>query len=273
MMPEGQGALDEPRLIEETGVAARIAHVAQRVLPNLGFRLVRVKLSAQAGMTVQIMAERPDGSMTVEDCEAASVALSLVLDVEDIVSGAYRLEVSSPGIDRPLVRVSDFHRSLAREARVEMNTSFGGRKRFRGRIIAVEGEGRSAMLTLERGDPKPGEPACAVLSLADVAEAKLVLTEALIRQSLQAEKGLKGKFNGSFELKTAEEEPSAGPCVGPRRGQGRFAGGAVKGGHAPPFRPGTTLKRDNLRKAKPPGPPGSGAGAPETGDRDGSKRE
>ena len=101
----GEVRLDEPRLIEESGVAARVAHLAQPVLAGLGYRLVRVKLSAQAGTTVQIMAERPDGSMNVKDCEIVSAALSPVLDVEDPVKTAYRLEISSPGIDRPLVRV------------------------------------------------------------------------------------------------------------------------------------------------------------------------
>jgi ribosome maturation factor RimP len=187
-LPAAQSALDEPRLVTEMGIAARIAHVAQPVLAGLGYRLVRVKLSAQAGMTVQIMAERPDGSMTVDDCALASEALSPALDVEDLVKSAYRLEVSSPGIDRPLVRVSDFREAVGREARVEMNTLIGGRKRFRGRIKAVEGEGPAANLILECSDSKPGEPGQASLSLQNIAEAKLVLSEALLRQSLRASK-------------------------------------------------------------------------------------
>jgi ribosome maturation factor RimP len=187
-LPEAQSALDEPRLVTEMGMAARIAHVAQPVLAGLGYRLVRVKLSTQAGMTVQIMAERPGGSMTVDDCAIASEALSPALDVEDLVKSAYRLEVSSPGIDRPLVRVSDFREAVGREARVEMNTLISGRKRFRGRIKAVEGEGPVANLILERSDTKPGEPGQASLPLQDIAEAKLVLSEALLRQSLRASK-------------------------------------------------------------------------------------
>ena len=187
-LPEAQSALDEPRLVTEMGMAARIAQVAQRVLAGLGYRLVRVKLSAQAGMTVQIMAERPGGSMTVDDCATASEALSPALDVEDLVKSAYRLEVSSPGIDRPLVRVSDFREAVGREARVEMNTLIGGRKRFRGRIKAVEGEGAAANLILESSDSKQGEPGQASLSLQSIAEAKLVLSEALLRQSLRASK-------------------------------------------------------------------------------------
>jgi len=187
-LPEAQSALDEPRLVTEMGMAARIAHVAQPVLAGLGYRLVRVKLSAQAGMTVQIMAERPGRLMTVDDCALASEALSPALDVEDLVKSAYRLEVSSPGIDRPLVRVSDFREAVGREARVEMNTLIGGRKRFRGRIKAVEGEGAAANLILECSDSKPGEFGQASLSLHSIAEAKLVLSEALLRQSLRASK-------------------------------------------------------------------------------------
>ena len=95
-------ALDEPRLVSETGVAARVAAIAIPVLEQLGLRLVRVRLLAQNGQTLQIMAERPDGSMSVGDCEAASQALSPELDVADPIPGEYRLEISSPGIDRPL---------------------------------------------------------------------------------------------------------------------------------------------------------------------------
>src|SRR5919199_455806 len=99
---------NEKRLITETGVAARVAAVAEPVAEGIGFRLVRVKVTGEAGCTVQVMAERPDGTMSVEDCEALSRALSPVLDLEDPVPQAYRLEISSPGIDRPLTRTSDF---------------------------------------------------------------------------------------------------------------------------------------------------------------------
>ena len=91
-------ARTEPRLITEQGVGARIAAIAAPVLEGLGYRLVRVRMSGMAGCTVQIMAERPDGTMTIEDCEAVSRALSPVLDVEDPIDRAYRLEISSPGI-------------------------------------------------------------------------------------------------------------------------------------------------------------------------------
>ena len=96
------------RIIAETGIDARIAAIVEPVLNTMGYRLVRVRLSGQNGLTLQIMAERPDGSMTIEDCEEASNALSPALDVEDPIDRAYNLEVSSPGIDRPLTRLKDF---------------------------------------------------------------------------------------------------------------------------------------------------------------------
>jgi len=96
--------LAEPRLVLEPGMAARVSAIASPVLQQLGYRLVRVRISGEAGCTVQIMAERPDGSLLIEDCEAISRALSPVLDIADPIDRAYRLEISSPGIDRPLVR-------------------------------------------------------------------------------------------------------------------------------------------------------------------------
>ena len=206
--------LDEPRLVSETGLAARIAHVAGPTLSGLGMRLVRVKISGQDGMTVQIMAERPDGTMTIEDCELASDNLSPVLDVEDAISQAYRLEMSSPGIDRPLVRVSDFRRAVGHEARIELATAGAdGRKRFRGIILGVEGEGREAVLAFERNDARADEDALVKISLGALDEARLVLTEELIRESLRAGK------HGPQEPAEGEE---AGPEAAPRRGHTAF---------------------------------------------------
>lgn len=199
------GELDEPRLIAETGIAARVGVIAEPILAGLGFRLVRVKLLAQAGTTVQIMAERPDGSMNVDDCEIASTALSPALDVEDLVKGAYHLEVSSPGIDRPLVRVSDFRRARGRDARIEMTAEIAGRKRFRGRIAWVEGEGSEAILLLERTDAKPDEEPLARLPLAGIAEAKLILSEELIRQSLRAAKSVERASRGEAQAASQTE--------------------------------------------------------------------
>ena len=132
--------LAEPRLVVEPGVAARVSAVAGPVLQGMGYRLVRIKISGEAGCTVQIMAERPDGTMQIEDCEAISRALSPVLDVADPIERAYRLEISSPGIDRPLVRRSDFERYAGHLVKIEMAVAHQGRKRFRGTLAGVEGE-------------------------------------------------------------------------------------------------------------------------------------
>ena len=181
------GGLDEPRLIEDAGPALRIGRIATPTLRDFGLRLVRVKISAAAGATVQIMAERPDGTMTIDDCERASTALSPVFDVEDIVTQAYRLEISSPGIDRPLVRQSDFERAVGHEARVEMGVAINGRKRFRGRIEAVaEGpDGPAARLLLVADDKSER---IVELPVRAMSEARLILTEDLIRASLRREK-------------------------------------------------------------------------------------
>src|SRR6204780_2732293 len=132
--------LAEPRLVVEPGAAARVSAVAGPVLQGMGYRLVRIKISGEAGCTVQIMAERPDGSMQIEDCEAISRALSPVLDVADPIERAYRLEISSPGIDRPLVRRSAFERYAGHLVKMEMALTYQGLKRFRGTLGAVEGD-------------------------------------------------------------------------------------------------------------------------------------
>jgi ribosome maturation factor RimP len=184
-------ALDEPRLLSERGMAGRIGAIAAPVLRDLGLRLVRVKISAAEGSTVQIMAERPDGSMTVEDCEQASIALSPVLDLEDPMSQAYRLEISSPGIDRPLVRASDFRRAIGHEARIEMAIPVGTRKRFRGLIESVETVGAHYTARLRLPAKDEGEDDFADLSIKDMDEARLVLTDDLIRDVLRREKAAK----------------------------------------------------------------------------------
>src|SRR5215471_740506 len=134
------GASTEPRLIAETGTAARVAALAEPVLAELGYRLVRVRVSGTDGCTVQVMAERPDGTLQIEDCEAASRALSPVLDAADPIDRAYRLEISSPGIDRPLVRRSDFERYAGHVVKIEMAAPVDGRKRFRGTLLGAEGD-------------------------------------------------------------------------------------------------------------------------------------
>jgi ribosome maturation factor RimP len=171
----------EPRLVVEQGIAARVAAVAEPVLVGMGYRLVRVRISGLDGCTVQIMAERPDGTMTVEDCEEVSRALSPVLDAADPIERAYRLEVSSPGMDRPLVRRSDFERFAGHQLKVELAVAMNGRRRFRGLLLGLEDQAAR----LRRDDAAPGEASEVLLPIDEIAEAKLVLTDALIAESLR----------------------------------------------------------------------------------------
>ena len=177
----------EARIVTETGLDARIAAIVEPVLVAMGFRLVRVRMSGQNGLTLQIMTERNDGTMTVEDCEEVSRALSPVLDVEDPVDKAYHLEISSPGIDRPLVRRSDFARYEGSLVRCDTSVLVNGRKRYRGFIRNVSETGFS----VEREQPVEGEENVTEIPFSAVAEAKLVLTDELIRESLRADKAAK----------------------------------------------------------------------------------
>jgi ribosome maturation factor RimP len=171
---------NEPRLVVEQGLAARVAAAIEPALGTLGYRLVRVKVTGRDGGTLQVMAERPDGTFTIDDCEATSRALSPILDVEDPIQGAYRLEVSSPGIDRPLARRSDIERASGHEAKIEMNTMIDGRKRFRGIIEGIESDAVKLKSTEGKAD--------ALLPLNEIADAKLMLTDALIDEALRREK-------------------------------------------------------------------------------------
>ena len=195
--PEAAADAAEPRLIVEPGLPARVASIAEPVIEQLGYRLVRIKVSSTEGATIQIMAERPDGSMTVEDCETISRALSPVFDVNEPMEGAYRLEISSPGIDRPLVRKSDFERFAGHLVKIEMEVPFSGRKRFRGMLDGVDGDKAKVKL-----DPatEGAEAAEVLLPIPDMGEAKLVLTDELVTQALRAEKAAKR------ELREAKKE-------------------------------------------------------------------
>ena len=194
--------LAEPRLVVEPGAAARVSAVAAPVLQGMGYRLVRIKISAEAGCTVQVMAERPDGTMQIEDCEAISRALSPVLDIADPIDRAYRLEISSPGIDRPLVRRSDFERYSGHLVKIEMAVAHQGRKRFRGTLNGVEGEA----IRLHRDDTKADEDLDVVLVMEDIAEARLVLTDELIAESMRRGKAAERELKRSLGL-----EPPAAP--------------------------------------------------------------
>jgi ribosome maturation factor RimP len=180
---DARSALSEPRVIADTGVAARVATICAPALLDLGFRLVRVRVSGNAGCTVQVMAERPDGSMTIEECETASRALSPVLDAADPIDRAYRLEISSPGLDRPLVRRSDFERHAGQLVKIELEAPHQGRRRFRGILVGVEGAG-ARMRVDETKDGATAESEF-VLPFDDMSDAKLVLTDELIAAALR----------------------------------------------------------------------------------------
>ena len=189
--------LAEPRLVVEPGVAAaRVSAVAGPVLQGMGYRLVRVRISGEAGCTVQVMAERPDGSMQIEDCEAISRALSPVLDVADPIDRAYRLEISSPGIDRPLVRRSDFERYAGHLVKIEMAVAHQGRKRFRGTLAGVEGD----KVRLHCDGTQAGEDAEVMLVMEDIAEARLVLTDELIAESMRRGKAAERELRQNLGL-------------------------------------------------------------------------
>lgn len=195
----------ERRIITETGLDARVAAIAEPVVEDLGFRLVRVKISARDGLTVQIMAEREDGTIGVDECEEISRVLSPTLDADDPVSREYHLEVSSPGIDRPLVRLSDFERWKDHEAKIELARPFDGRKRFRGLLLGAKDETVGIRL------PEPdGEGRTEFwLPADDLSEARLVMTDDLIRVALRAAK--KG-----ISLDEAAAEPLPTP-QGPKK--------------------------------------------------------
>jgi len=190
----------EPRLITETGVDQRIAEIIEPIIVGMGFRLVRVRLMNQNGLTLQIMAERNDGTMTVQDCEALSQAISPALDVDDPVEKAYHLEMSSPGIDRPMVRKSDFTNWLGHIVKLETSILVDNRKRFKGKIVEVDADG----FTIER-DAAYGEEPRVTIPFSTLADARLVLTDDLIRDALKADKLAKQAANQNEESDDTEE--------------------------------------------------------------------
>jgi ribosome maturation factor RimP len=178
-----EGGADDRRFIQEAGLAATIAALVEPVLEHLGFRLVRIQVMGRDGQTVQIMADRPDGTISIDDCETISRELSPLLDAHDPLPGSYRLEVSSPGIDRPLVRPTDFGTWAGHEAKIELKQPVNARKRYRGVLEGFEdGEVRLICELDQLGRQVLGFP------VGLIAEARLVLTDALIRDALRRAK-------------------------------------------------------------------------------------
>ncbi|MEO9823646.1 MAG: ribosome maturation factor RimP [Paracoccaceae bacterium] len=169
-------------LIAKTSIDKRLAEIITPVIEDMGFELVRVRLMGGETATLQIMAQRPDGGIEVDDCAAISTAVSATLDVEDPIVDAYNLEVSSPGIDRPLTRLKDFDTWDGYEVKLETTEMIDGRKRFKGPIRGTEnGE---ALIEIEVG----GETQTIGLEFDWISDAKLVLTDELIRDVLRARK-------------------------------------------------------------------------------------
>lgn len=184
------------------GLEALLAPVAA----GLGFELVRLVVMKVTGraLTLQILAERPDGTMTIDDCARLSRAMSAVLDERDPVHGAYNLEVSSPGIDRPLVRPRDFERFTGREARLELRTAVAGQKRFKG-VLGGMGDGK-VLLHVAAEDAPAGFDVAAPLAVAldDIVKAKLIVSDALLKADLtEAER--------AAEARDADDQDQAGP--------------------------------------------------------------
>jgi ribosome maturation factor RimP len=184
-----QSAIDttDDRLIRETGLDARVAAIVGPVIAGLGFRLVRVNISGLNGLTLQIMAERPDGTIDVEGCEAISKAVSPVLEAEDPVSRAYHLEVSSPGIDRSLVRKSDFALWAGHVMKVDTLVAVAGRRKFKGKTL----EAREGGVLFENDTVAYGEERLVEIPYEAISEARLVLTDELIREALRKDKVLR----------------------------------------------------------------------------------
>lgn len=172
-------ALDD-RFVRETGQALEIANLAEPILDDLGLRLVRVIVSGRNGCTVQVMIERKGEILTVDDCASVSRQLSPLLDAYDPIDGKYHLEVSSPGLDRPLVRLGDFEDWTGYEAKIELSDMIDGRKRFRGLIEAVENGEVRLKLTLDGYDGPQ------VIGIAPdmIASAKLVMNDDLLKAAL-----------------------------------------------------------------------------------------
>lgn len=197
---ENTDLLNEPRVITEDGVEARVVEIIEPIITDLGYRLVRVRTMSQNGLTLQIMVERPDGTVNVSDCEKVSLEISPALDVDDPIDRAYNLEVSSPGIDRPLMRRSDFERWVGHVAKLESSYMVNGRKRFKGLLTGLNGDD----LHLKAEDGAEHK-----LDVTALNEARLVMTDELITDALKRDKALRQANQIDDDIaETDESEPA-----------------------------------------------------------------
>ena len=169
-------------LIAKTAIDRRLAEIITPVIEDLGYELVRVRLQGGKTATLQIMADRPEGGINVDDCAQISTAVSATLDVEDPIEDNYHLEVSSPGIDRPLTRLKDFGTFEGYEARLDLNQAIDGRKKFKGVLAGVEGT--EVLINIE----DKGQTHTIGLDFDLLSDAKLVLTDELIKEMLRQKK-------------------------------------------------------------------------------------
>ena len=199
-MTENPAPVAEQRFNRETGVAGQIADLVDPVIADLGFRLVRVRIMGREDQTVQIMAEHADGTISIDDCEAISRQLSPLLDAADVMPGAYNLEISSPGIDRPLVRPSDFEDWAGHQAKIELTELLDGRRRFSGTLEGFDdGEVRLEVDLDQIGVQLIGLPVDLI------GEARLVLTDELVRDSLRRSKKAEKAAQGAGDTPSASE--------------------------------------------------------------------
>ena len=162
-------------LVSDTAQTDTVLQLIEPSLTDLGYEVVRIRLHGDSRPVLQIMIDHTDGAVvTVEDCTLVSRTTSILLDVADLIAGAYELEVSSPGLDRPLTRAKDFQSFSGNEARVELKAALEGRRRFRGRLLGLDGDNVRMAVPLDAVETEFALP------LAAIAKAKLVLTDELL---------------------------------------------------------------------------------------------
>jgi ribosome maturation factor RimP len=194
--------LNTKRHIRETAVEARVAAIVEPIAQSLGYDLVRVKITQENGCTLQIMCEDENGRFAITDCEKLHRDLNPVLDIEDPIDREYHLEISSPGVDRPLVRARDFVAWVGHEAKIELSDLVDGRKRFRGEILGADDESVSIRLP----DAPKAEDGIHKLPLAYLADAKLVMTDKLLDAARKAQELDPGFDETDDEIETIIDE-------------------------------------------------------------------